>query len=164
MRKLYSCWYELSKTGLEFYRWRVSSRHRVMPTANPHPYSLIPQQFAVLRSGERGGQSGCSKTMITQTWGSWCSALWLLVACQYVQRQRRTKQQDWYLSLDICLISVFCKSIFFGTAPKITSPCKEEKWVSQQIPATVPILRTRKYHYSTVNCDSSYWMSKNRKY
>lgn len=88
----------------------------------------------------------------------------VLAACQMVQRQRRTKQQDWDLSLVISLISVFGKSIFFGTAPKITSPCKEEKWVSQHIPSTVSILRTRKYQYSTVSCDSSYWMSKNRKY
>lgn len=136
-----------------------------MPSANPHPRSLISQQLAVLRSGEWGGRSGCSeKNMITQSWGSWCSALWLLVACQEVQRQRRTKQQDWDLSLSTCFISVFCKSIFFGMAPKITSPWKEEKWVSQHIPATVSILRTWKYQYSTVNCDSSYWVSKNRKY
>lgn len=130
--------------------------------SNAHPYSLISQQLAVFRSGEWGGKSGHSKkNMITQTW---CSALWVLVACQKVQRQRRTKEQDWDLSLDISLTSVFCKSIFFGTAPKITSPGKEEKWVSQHIPSTVSILRTRKYQYSTVNCDSSYWMSKSRKY
>lgn len=146
MRKLDSCWHELSKTKLELWRWIVSSRHTLMLAANSHPYSPISQQLAVLRSGKWGGWSGCSKkNMITQSYGSWCSALWLLVVCQQIQRQRRTKQQDWDLSLGICLISVlFCKIIFFGMAPKITSSCKQERWVSQHVPTTMYILRTWK--------------------
>lgn len=133
-RKLDFCWRELVQNLSQIGAGKVSSRHTLMPAANSHPNSLISQQLAVLRSDKCGGWSGCRKNN-AHSYGSWCSVLRLLVVCQQVQRQRRTRQKDWTLRLSICLISVlFWKIIFIVMSPKTTSPFKQESWVSQHVP------------------------------
>lgn len=143
-----SCWHDLSKSKLELWRWIVSSRHALMPAAGSHQYSIHLSPSSPLFWGQASGEGdqGGRRTRLPRAmdFGVLPCCFWLFASRSKGKegQNNRTKISK----LGICLISgLVCKIILFGMAPKITSSCKQERWVLQPVTTTMYILRTWKY-------------------
>lgn len=108
MRKLDSCWHELSKTGLEFYRWRVSSRHRECHLPIPTHVHLSPSslQFWSQASGE-GDQDAARRI-----WSPKAEDLGVL-PCGFWSLARRSKGKEGQNNRTEISVSVHSSFLYF---------------------------------------------------